>query len=316
MARHVHKLIPVSGLSSQAVYNFRLRPADESLTASIRRRGILLPLIVTPSHTVIAGHRRLAAAQELALKEIEVLQLDSEPAPQDALLMALLSNWQQPFSEIEKANVIAAAKRKFQFQDIEVFEEIFPALKLNPDKGIYEEALEVTALVPELLSLIADEKMPFRGARILSAFSAEDQRSFSKIACEAAFTTNQLLKTGEWLFDLLKIKKIALAVFIKEHSFDEVLKRDLPRNVRGEKIFLAVRTLRFPQVTEKEKQFAGISEQFRDEKAGLSIELPPFLEGEGFTVKARLKSRDSLEAVLGALQSKRKVLNSLLDIVL
>lgn len=316
MARYVHKLIPVSALSATALYCLRSGLGNEALLASIKKRGVLQPLIVTPGLDVISGHRRLAVVRELSLKQIEVLELASEPSPQEAFLMSILSNWHQPFSELERANIISAAKRKFQFQDSEIFEEIFPALKMNPDKGIYEEALEITALAPELLDLVAADKMPFRGARILASFSPEDQRAFAIIAREAAFTTNQLLKAGEWLFDLLKMKRVSLAAFLKENSFEELFKSELPRNQKGEKVFVKIRTLRFPQVSERERQFSGLSEQLRDEKSGLSVEMPPFLEGEGFTLKARLKSRDSLEAVLGALQSKRKVLNSLLDIVL
>ena len=43
----------------------------ESLMASLKRVGQLNPILVTPSHELIAGFRRLTAAQELGWQSIE-----------------------------------------------------------------------------------------------------------------------------------------------------------------------------------------------------------------------------------------------------
>lgn len=43
----------------------------ESLMASLKRVGLLNPILVTPSYELIAGYRRLTAAQELGWQSIE-----------------------------------------------------------------------------------------------------------------------------------------------------------------------------------------------------------------------------------------------------
>lgn len=55
---------------SVSVYGGAL--ADKDLVASVKDRGILTPLQVTQTGTVISGHRRLAAAKEARLKTVPV----------------------------------------------------------------------------------------------------------------------------------------------------------------------------------------------------------------------------------------------------
>jgi ParB family chromosome partitioning protein len=75
-----------------------LNGADvEELVASVRAHaehgGILQPLLVTPDGTVVAGHRRLAAARRAGLEEVPVLVRELTPAEQ--LQLQLVENLQR-----------------------------------------------------------------------------------------------------------------------------------------------------------------------------------------------------------------------------
>lgn len=63
------------------------------LAESIRSQGILQPLLVTPDGTVIAGHRRLAAAQRAGLATIPVIV--REMSEQEQLAVMLVENLQR-----------------------------------------------------------------------------------------------------------------------------------------------------------------------------------------------------------------------------
>jgi ParB family chromosome partitioning protein len=78
-----------------------LDPAGlDELADSIRAQGVLQPLLVTPDGTVVAGHRRLAAARQAGLTEVPVMVRDLDRAQQQEIM--LVENLQrQDLSPVE-----------------------------------------------------------------------------------------------------------------------------------------------------------------------------------------------------------------------
>jgi ParB family chromosome partitioning protein len=78
----------------------------EELKASIKEKGILQPILIRPKgegYEVVAGERRLRAAQALNLEEIPVVIKDV--SDEESLVLALIENIQR-----EELNVIEEAK--------------------------------------------------------------------------------------------------------------------------------------------------------------------------------------------------------------
>lgn len=63
------------------------------LAASIKEQGILQPLLVTPTNTIIVGHRRAKAAELIALRSVPVIVKDLSEAQQ--LQVMLVENFQR-----------------------------------------------------------------------------------------------------------------------------------------------------------------------------------------------------------------------------
>lgn len=320
MARYVLRLIPVQVLNPQLPYACRYRLEDPALEKSVLEKGVLQPLVVLPGApaAVISGHKRLAAAKKAGIKELEVLELQTELSPQESFLLAVLSNWNQGLPDLDKAWTLAQAVRTFQLSKAQFEDEIFPALGIAPDSGFYEESLEVMRLNKPLLDRIASEELPFRGARALNRFSKPDQETFAVfIAPHASLTTNQLLKAVDWLCDLMKGNSLDLAALLQNKpGLSAVLESPMDRRAKGERFLSVLRTLRFPNLVEKEKEFLTLSGRLKDEPEGFSVEAPPYFEAEGFTLRGKVKNAQDLERLSQWLERKRKVLNSLLDIVL
>lgn len=318
MARYSYKTIKTADIPEVQPYQFRRMTLDPSLLASVKKRGIQQPLVVTQARELLSGHRRFAAARELKISEIEILELKTAVTPQEGFLCALLSNWNQPYSDLEKAGILMLASKSFGFSRHEIFEEVFPAMGLSADdSGIFQEAQEVMSLEASLIDLIARDLLPYRGARILTRFTSSDQKAFAGFSLKAALTANQLLKAGEWLYDLGKSSGLTLEKIFSKNDFDAVLNHPgLDRRAKGEKCYQKIRQIRFPSLCAKETQFSALSGKFTGGQPGILIEAPSFFEGEGLILKAKLTSAQSVETVLETIRSKRKVLNSLLDIVL
>ncbi|MFH1398454.1 MAG: ParB/RepB/Spo0J family partition protein [Candidatus Omnitrophota bacterium] len=88
----------------------------EELTQSIREKGIIQPILVRPKggyYELIAGERRLRAAQALNIKEIPAIIKDVED--EDSLELALIENIQrQNLNVIEEARAYQYLADKFQ----------------------------------------------------------------------------------------------------------------------------------------------------------------------------------------------------------
>ncbi|RMF86514.1 MAG: ParB/RepB/Spo0J family partition protein [Nitrospirae bacterium] len=85
----------------------------ESLAASIRNHGVLLPLVARPTahgFEIVAGERRWRAAQRAGLKEVPVLVRQVEEA--ESLELALVENLQR-----EDLNPIEVARAYEQLQE-------------------------------------------------------------------------------------------------------------------------------------------------------------------------------------------------------
>ncbi len=317
MARFNFKIISLQSICKDYPFRSRYRLEDLELQKSIAAHGILQPLILTVEKQILSGHKRFLAAENIKLKEIPILELEQAMTQEDAFIFSILSNWKQSLSDLDRAFAIFQAEKQFKINPQTLRDEILPALGIASPNVFYPEAIPTMQLSPALLEAIAKEWMPFRGAKILSKWSAEDQDTFaSQIAARAALTTNQILKTGEWIYDLLKISSTNLENFLHRHQFNEILNNDRDRKAKGEAFFVKLKALRFPHVSEKSRRFTSAIEGLRNDEIALQIETPLDFEDQGMTLKARLKNKEALDRLIPLLQEKRKVLNSLLDIVL
>ncbi len=319
MARYLQQIISLSEISSDFSYACRYPAKDPALEKSVAARGLCQPLIVTGDspNKILAGHKRFEALKKSGCAAVEVLVLQAPLPEPERFLFAVLSNWNQKMSEMDMAWTLFRAAKVFHLPETVIREEIFPALGLQAVPGFYEESLEVMGLDASLLDLIAGNQMPFRGARVLRRFSGEDQKQFaSRVASRVSLTTNQLLKLGDWLGDLMKSSSLNLEKLLQRQGWESVLSAETDRRNKAERFFEAVRAARFPHLLEKEKQFTALSSQFRESDRGITVEAPSSFEAEGLILKARIRDAEALDHLRETLEQKRKILNSLLDIVL
>lgn len=319
MEKYVFKIIPLAEIADTFPFRVRYRlDRDPRLEASLKVRGILMPLLVSGGSParMISGHRRFLAARALGLEKAPALELPAGLEDRDLYLAAILSNWQAGLTELDRAWTIRRASEEFNFSDSELVLEILPALGLEAGAHTLRQALITAGLETGLLDLAASGHLPFRGLEAFSVFSKLEQAFLSRVLGPSGMrlTTNQVLRFCEWLYDLSK-KKGNLETCFKEPALSKVLCADLEGRAKAEKFSEALRVLRFPNRALAEKKFQDLRR--RIEAGGeLQIEAPAFFEAEGLSVKARLKNPEAFEKLLKALQSKQKLLNSFFDIML
>lgn len=172
---------------------FEVRDDEEmkSLIESIREYGILTPLVVSRQGRrgdviqLVSGHRRLHAAKELGLQVVPVSYVTMTPA--EIEIAVVDSNLQREHilpSEKAKAYKLKMDALKKQGKRTDLTSSPLES-KLRTDEIIGEQTGESRAqiqryirlnfLIPELLTMVDEERIAFRPAVELSYLSDEEQ---------------------------------------------------------------------------------------------------------------------------------------------
>jgi ParB family transcriptional regulator, chromosome partitioning protein len=120
----------------------------EELTASIKEKGVLEPLLVKPSALggrwmIIAGERRWRAAREAGLREVPCIEMDVDDRA--VAEIALIENMQRKdLTAWEEADGLRALCERFNYTHEEV------ARKVGKSRSTVTEALSIAA-IPEVI---------------------------------------------------------------------------------------------------------------------------------------------------------------------
>lgn len=129
----------------------------KELAHSIATYGILNPLFVRPSqvpgrYMLIAGERRLRAAQIVGLAKVPVLvEQEGEVSQERTLAMQLVENLQRAdLNPLERAHAIGALKERYTLSVRDIGE------KLGISKSMVQRSLEILELPPDLLNALKE----------------------------------------------------------------------------------------------------------------------------------------------------------------
>lgn len=167
--------------------------ADEvsfkNLKASIEDLGVLTPLRVTSDMTIISGHQRYRACQELGISKVPTLITDDEMSEDDVLQQLIASNFgrikNDPVKqgnlilEYEKlAKITHGGNRRSSGNNCHLITQEDIAKQLGVSTRTLRNLKTLTTLPPELQELITTGKVTTTaGLNILSKLSPEEQRT-------------------------------------------------------------------------------------------------------------------------------------------
>lgn len=155
--------------------HFAHRDLDE-LIASIKRHGILQPLVVTRTaeggYELIAGERRLRAARMAGLLDVPVIVRSAED--QDKLELALIENIQRAdLNPIEEARAYRKLVDDYDLTQEQVAE------RLGKSRPQVANTMRLLELPKEIQMAVREGRVPATAARaLLSLDSAEQQIAF------------------------------------------------------------------------------------------------------------------------------------------
>ena len=156
----------------------------ETFKKSIQEEGILTPLLVANDMTVISGHQRLKAAQDLIMTSLPVVIMDDVTDEDDKLKKLLAANFGRLKNDDAKQRKVAVEyvklcgnKQGRQRCDNRTFDYDEIAKQLGTNKRSLQEALEIERkLTPEVKEILdAGAFTKTTASKILVKLTTEEQ---------------------------------------------------------------------------------------------------------------------------------------------
>ncbi|MDL1969846.1 MAG: ParB/RepB/Spo0J family partition protein [Candidatus Desulfofervidaceae bacterium] len=144
----------------------------QELVASVKEKGVLQPLIVTPfkdEYELIAGERRLEAARQAGLKEVPVIVRENI-SDVERLEMALIENLQrQDLTPLEEAEAYYRLITEFGLTQEQV------AQRVGKDRATVANVLRLRQLPSMIKEDLAQGRLTMGHARALLGLPLEQQ---------------------------------------------------------------------------------------------------------------------------------------------
>ena len=175
--------------------------AIDDLTASIKERGVLQPLLVRETgkkghYELIAGERRLRASTQAGLKKVPVIIVEAED--QDSLELALVENLQR-----EDLNIIEEAKGYQLLADSYNLTQDQISARVGKSRATVANAVRLLKLPEEVQAMVSDSQLTAGHAKLLSGLtSATEQILLAKQTVQEGISVRGLEKL------LSKVKQV------------------------------------------------------------------------------------------------------------
>ncbi|HVS21977.1 MAG TPA: ParB/RepB/Spo0J family partition protein, partial [Pyrinomonadaceae bacterium] len=179
---HVGRLIPIDKLDPNPK-----QPRTEigdltELTASIREKGVLEPLLVRPPRMgrwmIIAGERRWRAAKAAGLKELPCIEMDVDDSA--VAEIALIENMQRKdLTPWEEADGLRALCERFGYTHEDV------ARKVGKSRSTVTEALSIASIPKSIREICRDSEISSKSL-LLQIVRQPDDESMRTMAEQIA----------------------------------------------------------------------------------------------------------------------------------
>jgi ParB family chromosome partitioning protein len=199
------------------------------LADSIRIHGLLQPIVVRQAETgyeVVAGERRLRAAQALGLERVPVVVRNA--SDQDMQTLALVENLQrEDLNAMEKARALRAMMRNFSITQEDA------ATRVGKARTTIANLLRLLELPPEIQELVESGRLSGAHARaVLQAQGTDRRLALARIAVEEGLSVREVERRARAGPTIGKRKRPAPDPYVKD--LEDRLRRTLGADVRVE----------------------------------------------------------------------------------
>lgn len=279
----IFKILPVEEINiNDRSFCISYPDHDERLTTSIKRIGIIQPIMVKKQSpfVVVSGFKRLTSAINLGLKKIPCIIADM--TDMDACNISINANLFREMNLVEKAHCINMALN-FGFSIEEIY-GIMDQIGLGKHENIIKKMIVIANSEKLLKDYITEHNISLKNLDYLLWFEPKERERIVR-SIQKMHVTESLLREILQMLTLIKIKTgdlpfEALEDLEKPYEIKEVLKKRIN-----------------PGIKRLEHEFNNIKHRLKLPK-NVDIKIDPFFEKEYIDIMIKAKDTKELEEAI------------------
>ncbi|NOY53906.1 MAG: ParB N-terminal domain-containing protein [Deltaproteobacteria bacterium] len=269
----------------------------EELLPSVKASGVLVPLFLQDLGTglfrIVCGHRRVAAAKRVGIRQVPARVVGVEVGDLDLYLAGIRENLAvRPVNNIERGRCLHRLVSDFGV-DRATRNEVMNQLGISPCDRLYKQYAGLVRLTGKLQNYVVLHNIPVRVCTRIAAWPETGQRSLEGMLQRVTFGGNALRKLVDFLEEIALREKTTPGKILERPEISLLREnRDLTSTQIRERVEEVLREFRFPELTEQCATLNSLLKKVCPREVQLF--LPSFLEGEKVEVHFRFGSVDEL----------------------
>lgn len=283
-------------------YGYDLNPLKQSL----KEVGLLNPPILRrkPDATfqIICGYKRIHALRELGVSSINCTIVPSKTSDKESLLLSFYDNTShREFNPLEKS--MAITKLHNYFPEEKIVHDFLPLLKLHPHSSQLKTFKPLCRLERYVKDAILEGKISEHIATRLSQMDRASRRTLSKLLIALRLSVSKQAEILDYVSEIAIRENLPVEKVISTSEVRSILDSNkLNQPQKGEAVRRYLRERRYPQLTEKEKEFTHNLKQLKLHPH-LRLKPPPFFEGNHYHLSLHFKDLEDLKKRLQECES-------------
>jgi ParB family chromosome partitioning protein len=312
-------------------YVLTYKPNIDRLEESIRRHGLLTPLILRsvggpergeaggqtgkaagdanpPRFLIISGYKRLLALRRLGVESAAARVLPGESLGEtEALHLSMECNrFGRGFGPVEAARGLKRLSDLAGLGPESLARRYAPILGLPPSEEVVEDYLRLADAKEEILDALMGGTISTGHALALARVAPSQQVSiYRRVLVPCKLNRKEFEEVLRHLGDLALKKDVPIGDVLRWPEIAKILEEE-PGDARrrGTDLRFALKRLRYPRLSAVEQQFTRVLKAAR---LGEEVRLSPprFFEGEFLDLAFRVRSPDDFERLAGILHRLR-----------
>ncbi|HOP85585.1 MAG TPA: ParB N-terminal domain-containing protein [Syntrophorhabdaceae bacterium] len=258
---------------------------NERLTASIKKIGIIQPLIVKNQSpfVVVSGFKRLKSAINLGMERVSCVIFDITDI--EACIISINENLFREMNLVEKAHSINMALN-FGFSMEEIY-DVMEQIGMGRHENIVRKMIKIANSEEMLKDYIVEHNVSLKNVDYLLWFEPEDRERIMNLTGKIHFTES-LLREILQMLTLIKIKTDDL-------PYEELNALNSPYEIKE-----MLKKRINPGIKKLEEEFKNLVRDFKLPN-NVNIKIDPFFEKEYIDIMIKAKDTSELEGALKSL---------------